>query len=73
MTKNKVISEISIVLVPANIFLVPGKFFYETKTLEISICQMNNLIWLIDVAICQVIDMVAFIYVDVDRLLWPVI
>ena len=29
MTKNKVTSEISLVLVPANIFLVPSIFFYK--------------------------------------------
>jgi len=36
VTKNKVISEISLVLVPANIFLVPAKNIFLQKALVTS-------------------------------------
>ena len=43
VTKNKVISEISLVLVPTNTILVPANIFYKINTgrqYKKSICQL---------------------------------
>jgi len=44
MTKNKVISEISLVLVQVNIFLVPANIFFRKNALSKFNISLNHVI-----------------------------